>query len=216
MGPSLAQLRSAPLERVQLGHLGGIAAAAAGLGATWAALERATDRLVDGEADAFDALNSLPDGLHVPAWPVMQLGNFWVCVAGSVGAYAIWRRPAPAIAVGTSTLGAWGAAKAVKAVVGRGRPSHYFAGARIRQRGLSGDGFVSGHACVAFALATALTPWVPRSVAVGGFALAGAVGAARVYVGAHLPLDVAGGAAIGIGCGMLADAVVGVPRPRRG
>ena len=141
--------------------------------------ERATGRLVSGEADAFDAMNSLPDGLAVPAWPVMQLGNFWVCVGGSAAVYAIWRRPAPAVAVGTSTLGAWALAKVVKGVVARERPSHFFDEVRIRQRGLSGDGFVSGHVCVSFALATALTPWVPRPVALGGFTLAATAGAAR-------------------------------------
>jgi undecaprenyl-diphosphatase len=40
--------------------------------------------------------------------------------------------------------------------------------------------------------------------------LAAAVGAARVYVGAHLPLDVAGGA----GLGLVVDGALGLVWPR--
>jgi undecaprenyl-diphosphatase len=39
---------------------------------------------------------------------------------------------------------------------------------------------------------------------------------ARIYVGAHLPLDVVGGAGIGVTAGSLVHLVIGVPvRPRR-
>jgi undecaprenyl-diphosphatase len=67
-----------------------------------------------------------------------------------------------------------------------------------------GLGFVSGHAAVAAALATVLFLHLGarlRWVAVGAAAV---VGLARVYVGAHLPLDVVGGAGLGVASGAVA------------
>jgi undecaprenyl-diphosphatase len=57
--------------------------------------------------------------------------------------------------------------------------------------------FPSGHATIAFACATVLAWKVPR-LAFPAFVLAGAIAWSRVYVGVHWPLDVLGGAALGI------------------
>jgi undecaprenyl-diphosphatase len=46
-------------------------------------------------------------------------------------------------------------------------------------------------------------------------ALVAAVGLGRIYAGAHLPLDVVGGVAIGALIGIAANAVVGLPSDRR-
>jgi membrane-associated phospholipid phosphatase len=43
---------------------------------------------------------------------------------------------------------------------------------------------------------------------VAGLAVAAITGTARMYVGAHLPLDVVGGYAIGALCGQLTNAAV--------
>jgi undecaprenyl-diphosphatase len=64
----------------------------------------------------------------------------------------------------------------------------------------TGNGYPSGHAAVAFALATIAWLWFgPRSrirwVLLG---VAVVVCFGRVYVGAHFPLDVVGGAALGV------------------
>ena len=60
----------------------------------------------------------------------------------------------------------------------------------------SGDGFISGHAAISAALAAGVVPVLPGATPVLA-ALAGTVGFSRLYVGAHLPLDVVGGAALG-------------------
>jgi undecaprenyl-diphosphatase len=57
--------------------------------------------------------------------------------------------------------------------------------------------FPSGHATAAFACATVIAWRVPR-LAFPAFVLAGAIAWSRVYVGVHWPLDVFGGAALGI------------------
>jgi undecaprenyl-diphosphatase len=44
-------------------------------------------------------------------------------------------------------------------------------------------------------------------------AMAGYVCWARMYVGTHLPLDVAGGAALGVAVGSLANLILGVEPP---
>lgn len=209
----LASLRTVELYRPWRSRLVGIAAAGATVAASWAAFEQTPTRLPAWEATLFTSVNSWPDSLRPVLWPVMQLGNFWMTAIGAGGAYLVWRRPAPAITAAGSTLGAWAVAKVVKNMADRGRPSDLLAPVHIREDGINGLGFVSGHAAVAFALATALSPWLPRPLRVVAFGLATAVGASRLYVGAHLPLDIVGGGAIGVMCGLTMHLVIGCPAP---
>jgi glycosyltransferase 2 family protein len=71
---------------------------------------------------------------------------------------------------------------------------------------IAGDlGWVSGHTAVATTLAAVAAPALPvwaRPVAVGVVAT---TGFGRMYVGAHLPLDLVGGAGLGL---MIAATVV--------
>ena len=57
--------------------------------------------------------------------------------------------------------------------------------------------FPSGHAATSFACATVLALAFPR-LAVPLYVLAAAIGFSRIYVGVHYPLDVLGGAVLGI------------------
>ena len=68
--------------------------------------------------------------------------------------------------------------------------------------GLPNDSsFPSGHAATSFACATVLTAYEPR-LAPLWIVLASAVAFSRVYVGVHYPLDVIGGAALGVAVGI--------------
>jgi undecaprenyl-diphosphatase len=76
-------------------------------------------------------------------------------------------------------------------------------------------GYVSGHAGVVVTLVLAALPELPGAWRPAALLAVPLVGATRVYVGAHLPLDVVGGAALGLAV----DGVVRLtapPAPVRG
>lgn len=149
------------------------------------------------EASAFRAVNGLPGAVYPVAWACMQLGAFG---AAPVAAGAAWLAGDRELAARllASGVGTWALAKLVKQVVRRPRPGALLPGIRCRGRPAAGLGYLSGHAGVAAALGAAAFPRLGR----GGRALVliavPVVGLTRIYAGAHLPLDVAGGAALGL------------------
>ena len=156
------------------------------------------------EEAVFRRFNDCHDGFHVPVWPIMQSGTFGaVFVAGAVTHRRFGAREAAMVtAVGTAV---WGGVKALKPLVGRGRPAAHLPDVSVRGAAQSGLGFPSGHAAVATTLAlTTATTWPGR---VAGLAVAAVTGGGRMYVGAHLPLDVVAGFAIGAIAGIAARAV---------
>ena len=184
------------------------------LGVSWLMLADRTDTVAAWEADVFDAINGLPEALKWPIWPVMQLGNFWMCSVGAAGVYLLTRRVRPALATAVAVLLAWVAAKIVKDAIQRGRPGDLLEHATLREADLDGQGYVSGHTAIAFAVATVLTPLVPRRWRWVPFTVSSLVGFARIYYGAHLPLDVVGGAGLGILAGLVASVAFGTIDPR--
>ena len=176
------------------------------LGGTLLPIER--DRVGRREQRTFHLLNGLPDELYGPAWPVMQLGALGAAPATAAVAAAVGNRPL-AVRLCTVGTGAWILAKVVKRVVRRGRPMSLLTGVRTRGQEASGLGYLSGHAAVATALTAAAFPHLGARGRRVALALAAAVGFSRIYVGAHLPLDVAGGAALGL----LVDGAWSLGRP---
>ena len=70
--------------------------------------------------------------------------------------------------------------------------------------------FPSGHAANAFASALILSTTVPRGRIVW-WPVAAAIAYSRIYLGVHYPLDVIGGAFVGLVCAALVIAVRAVP-----
>jgi membrane-associated phospholipid phosphatase len=103
------------------------------------------------------------------------------------------------IRVATNGVAAWLAAKLVKRIVGRARPAEASPSVGTLRIGSADDGFgfPSGHAAVATALARDLSRHGSTEVKVFVCGLACLVGASRIYVGAHYPLDIIGGWALG-------------------
>jgi len=100
--------------------------------------------------------------------------------------------------------------------VQRERPGTTVPDAILRGVHPGGLSFVSGHAIITFAIAGLLGLVLPRRWAVVAFVLATLNGVARVYLGAHNPLDVVGGAAVGLAIAAALDLVLDVARDRSG
>jgi glycosyltransferase 2 family protein len=166
-------------------------------------------RVGPGEAEAFRAINSLPDALHPPAWAVMQLGALGAVPAAAGVAWLAGDRRLAGRLLSSGTV-TWALAKLVKQLVRRPRPATLLPGARSRGRQATGLGYLSGHAGVAAALTAAALPRLGPGGRAAAFCAAGLVGLTRVYTGAHLPLDVVGGAALGVSV----DAALASPAAR--
>lgn len=168
------------------------------------------EQLSQFEADLFRLVNDLPSALEPVLVAVMQAGN--VVAAPVLGAVVVaFNRQRLRVALDVSAAGAmaWLAAKAIKSVVERPRPAGFFDVIRFGHP--EGLGFVSGHTAVAAAIATAAAPYLPRRWRRAIWLLPWTVGFARVYVGAHLPLDIVGGAVVGWIVGALVHLALGAP-----
>ncbi|MEU2253905.1 lysylphosphatidylglycerol synthase domain-containing protein [Nocardia xishanensis] len=147
------------------------------------------------EVDLFRVINDLPSWVAPVVLVVMQLGTI-----GAVGVVAglalVTRRFGMARDVAAAGVLAYLLAIQVKSLVGRARPDVLLNELMLRTH-QGGLGFVSGHAAVAAAMAAAAAPWLPRPWRRIAWTTAGVVAASRVFVGAHLVLDVVGGAALG-------------------
>jgi glycosyltransferase 2 family protein len=165
------------------------------------------------EEDLFRLANDLPDALFPAFWVVMQAGNV-LAVGVAAAVVAATRRFWLAANLAITGIGVWLAARWIKDQVGRGRPADLLADVHLRGHHDSGLGFVSGHAAVAVAIATMIVPYLGRRARWVAVAVAVGVCLSRMYVGAHLPLDVVGGAALGWAAGSLVHLLLGAPGGR--
>lgn len=176
------------------------------------------------EQSIFHAINDLPDWLEKPMWVFQLAGLLFVPLIVAAVAAAFkqwWLAIALVVFVPLKLLVEKGV---VKQLVERQRPGTTICGYDAADpnafdlscgnfRGdvpLEGLSFVSGHAIIAWGIAALLWTALPgrwRWVPVG-IATLNAV--ARVYLGAHNPLDVVGGGAIGVAIAALLILAIGV------
>ena len=169
----------------------------------------ARDHVPALEVRVFDALNGLPGFIWPIVWLPMQVGSFIVSLIAAVVTFIIsrdWRLSAATLLAGQAAF--WGA-KSVKHIVLRARPNVLLTEVHLHERA-SGLGYVSGHSAVAFALGAVLGPSLPRRWQPLAIVVPIVVAFARVYGGAHLPLDVVGGAGLGLLVGTLSRWVFGL------
>lgn len=155
----------------------------------------------DAEIDVFRAVNDPTLAPFVIVWPIMQLGNFVVVpVAAAVAAaFRKWWLAAGLLVAGLVAYEL--AADVIRSLVERGRPPALLPDVHVRGTASGGLGFVSGHVAVITALAVVAWPYLGRVGRVIAILAPVLVALARMNVGAHLPLDVVGGAALGLAVG---------------
>ena len=146
------------------------------------------------------AFRSLNDDLWLPYWPtwlLMQLGSVAV-VPVVVVAALVARRRRLAVTAGVAGTLVYVMGKVVRHGVVRGRPARILEDVVIRGDPAVGTGYLSGHMALAVAMAAAATPYLRWRGRVVVWGVAAFVGLARIHVGAHMPLDVVGGAGLGL------------------
>ena len=167
------------------------------------------------ERALFHAVNGLPDWLYQPMLLFQYLGVLAMPLVVALGALVFrrWRLAAALVLVVPLKLAT---ERLVKLLVQRERPGTTVGDAVLRGVHPAGLSFVSGHAIITFAIAGLLALVLPRRWAVVAFVLATLNAVARVYLGAHNPLDVVGGAAVGLAIAATLDLVLDVARDRGG
>jgi membrane-associated phospholipid phosphatase len=166
------------------------------------------------EMAVFRALNRLPNFLYAPLWLPMQFGNLVVGLGAGLAAAAIMRNLAIAIAVVIATI--------AKLIIERVLRDRMVGFRDVRQRPgtsepdailrgdvpRSGASFPSGHVILAAAIAVVLSHGFPAGWLWLPWLLVSIVAVARVYVGAHNPLDVTAGLGAGMLIGGLLDVLL--------
>ncbi len=164
------------------------------------------------ELSFFHAVNGLPNLLS----PVMRGSQLLgVLAAGPVAAAVAallrrWRLAAAALLVTAAKLLG---ERVVWHVVQRSRPGTTISDAIVRgDTPAVGASFVSGHVVLLSGLAWVVTPYLRGRWRVVPWLVVLLVAFARMYLGAHAPLDVVGGVGLGVAIGGLVNLAVGVPR----
>jgi membrane-associated phospholipid phosphatase len=179
------------------------------------AVVAADGRVGPAERAMFRTVNGLPDWLYGPMLVFQYLGVLAMPLVVAAGALAFrrWRLAAALVLVVPLKLAL---ERVVKLLVERERPGTTVADAILRGVHPAGLSFVSGHAIITFAIAGLLALVLPRRWGMVAFVLATCNAVARVYLGAHNPLDVVGGAAVGLAIAAVLDLVLDVARDRGG
>jgi undecaprenyl-diphosphatase len=139
-------------------------------------------------------------------------GLLWIALSPLV---ATWTRRGILTTAALTAACVWAAdllALGVKSAVDRPRPFAVVPEADPLLEGTLGSSFPSGHAATSFAGAVVLA-FLARRAWPLLFVLAGLVAFSRVYVGVHYPLDIVGGAAIGVAVALVVIAALRAPRP---
>lgn len=163
------------------------------------------------EVVTFQAINDLPGGIRPFLWVLNQYGTaITIPVASAIA--LLFRRWLLALALAISGVAVYVLARVIKEFVARGRPADFVEEVVERETfSPSSLGYPSGHAAVAWAITLILLAYVGRPWQIAAIVLAIVVPLVRMYVAAHLPLDLIGGAALGVTVASAVNLLLGVP-----
>lgn len=203
---------------VRRGRIDGIAAASGLAVLVLASLVARTGTVSSLEAWVFHRVNDLPDALDRPMWVLQFAGLLLTPLVPMVVALVLRRfRLAAALAL-LMPLKLAAERWVVKQLVDRRRPATSICSRDLTCLNLRGDvpigtpSFPSGHAVIAWGIVWLVLPYLPRRwMRVTALAVGVGVVVARMYLGAHNPLDVLAGAAIGVTIAATLNLMLGVP-----
>lgn len=138
---------------------------------------------------------NLPDFLHPVFYVITQFGSIYIFFF-LVAMYFAKKKIHIVIRLLMTGSLAYLLSGFAKSLLGRGRPEEFFSDIAHLDT-IHGPGFPSGHTALAVALALTIGHYLKRQyhwIPVIWIVL---VGASRMYLGVHLPLDLIGGFAIG-------------------
>ena len=188
-----------------------VAVVAGGAVFTACALIAHNGRVSGAERAVFEAINGLTSALEQVGNLVQFLGTLAVGPLVVIVALVLrrWRLAGAAALVTVLKLlierGVW-------KLVYRERPAITEPNAIVRgSTATTGASFVSGHVILSTGLAWAITPYLRGRWRAVPWVVVGLIAFARIYLGAHNPLDVLGGLALGFVAGGVANRIVGVP-----
>jgi undecaprenyl-diphosphatase len=139
-------------------------------------------------------VHALDDVFVALSW-IGAVGAIWLVIAAI--AALIWKRPAIFLYVVLADLVADLTSLGLRYAIGRDRPPLRFSEPEPLVHVPNNPSFPSGHAMTSFACAATLA-WLTPLPRIALFALAALIAWSRVYAGVHYPLDVIGGAALGL------------------
>ena len=175
----------------------------------------ARDGNVDGwEQAIFHAINGLPSWLEPPMNALQLFGVLLIGPVVAIVAFALGKRRL-AVAALLATVLKLALERVVKMAVERQRPGVSTPDAIVRGVNVRGLAFVSGHAILIAALAGIVSPYLRGRWRAVPWVVVGFVCFARVYLGAHNPLDVIGGTALGLAIAGALNLLLGVPMATR-